>query len=377
MTRPLQAIINLDAILSNYRYAKTLAGGAVVAVIKANGYGHGLTNVGKFLTPHVDALAVATLEEAVELRAANVTTRLLVLEGVFDAEALDTAIQLNLDLVVHSDYQVALLEQYQQGTINTALNIWLKIDTGMGRLGFCPRRAAEQYKKLYALSVVKSVTLTSHFACADEPARQENVFQLSAFDAAARSVQQAHNDLCDSQSETTLVPQSIANSAAIIALPAARRQWSRAGIMLYGSDPVVRSADSSVDKHSLACTMTLQSGLIAVRSAAKGESIGYGADFRFAQDGRYGIVACGYGDGYPRHAGTGTPVMVGGVRTCLIGRVSMDMLAVDLSCVPEAAVGTDVELWGPGIPVSEVADCAGTIPYELFTGLTQRVPRVY
>ncbi|GAB2504630.1 alanine racemase [Microbulbifer agarilyticus] len=377
MTRPLQAIVNLDAILSNYRQAKTLAGGAVVAVIKANGYGHGLTRVGKYLAPEVDALAVATLEEAIELRAAHVTSRLLVLEGVFDAEALDTAIRLDLDLVVHSDYQVALLASHELSATNAALNIWLKIDTGMGRLGFHPDRAAGQYKQLYALSVVNSVILTSHFACADEPQRQENALQLTAFDVAARSVRRAYNDLCDSKSETTSLPQSIANSAAIIALPAARRHWNRAGIMLYGSNPVVRSVDRSVDMQSLACSMTLQSRLIAVRSAAKGESIGYGADFRFSEDGRYGVVACGYGDGYPRHAGTGTPVVVGGVRTRLIGRVSMDMLAVDLTNVPQAAVGTEVELWGPRIPVSEVAECAGTIPYELFTGLTQRVPRVY
>ncbi|AQQ67258.1 alanine racemase [Microbulbifer agarilyticus] len=377
MTRPLQAIVNLGSILSNYQQAKTLVGGSVAAVVKANGYGHGLTTVATYLAPHVDALAVATLEEAVEIRAENVSTRLLVLEGVFDAEALDTAIQLNLDLVVHSEYQVELLERYHQSAVNTALNIWLKIDTGMGRLGFHPDKAAERYKQLHSLSIVESVILTSHFACADEPEREENVFQLAAFDAAVRSVQRAHDELFESRSETTPLPQSIANSAAIIALPAAHRHWNRAGIMLYGSDPVNRAVDGSVGKQSLACSMTLQSRLIAVRSAAKGESIGYGADFRFSEDGRYGIVACGYGDGYPRHAGTGTPVMVDGVRTRLIGRVSMDMLAVDLSCVPQAVVGAEVELWGPQLSVAEVAECAGTIPYELFTGLTQRVPRVY
>nr|WP_010133153.1 alanine racemase [Microbulbifer agarilyticus] len=377
MTRPLQAIVKLDAIVSNYRQAKTLAGGAVVAVIKANGYGHGLVNVGLHLSPHVDALAVATLEEAIELRTANVPGRLLVLEGVFDAEALATANRLDLDLVVHSDYQVALLQEYQPNAGDSTLNLWLKIDTGMGRLGFSPDRAAQQYKELFSLDMVKSVILTSHFACADEPDREENAQQLASFDRAVNAVEKLLKDLPGAEGEAFALQQSIANSAAILALPAAHRHWNRAGIMLYGSDPVVRGVDRPAETQSLACSMTLQSRLIAVRSVHKGESIGYGADFHFEEDGRYGIVACGYGDGYPRHAGTGTPVMVGGVRTRLIGRVSMDMLAVDLSKVPHAEVGTEVELWGNEISISEVADCAGTIPYELFTGLTQRVPRVY
>ncbi|WP_193164799.1 alanine racemase [Microbulbifer hainanensis] len=355
MSRPLQARIDLSAIAENYRYAQSLGSGKTVAVIKANAYGHGLVTVGEALAG-ADALAVATIEEALALRRAGIATRLLVLEGVFDPAAQAEAAAQQLDLVVHSDYQLDLLRQLS-GVHR--LVVWMKIDTGMGRLGFRCEEARCVRDALQKLPVVADVILMTHMACADEPEHGHNAVQLQRFDSAAVA--------------SGIGQHSIANSAALMGLPQARREWNRAGIMLYGVNPL-QGGDY---QQPLSCTLSLESRVIAAREVAAGESIGYGGDFIYPHSGRYGVVACGYGDGYPRHAPSGTPVLVNGRRTRLVGRISMDMLAVDLSHLPDADVGSSVTLWGEGLPVGEVAEHAGTIAYELLTGLTERVPRIY
>ncbi|GAA5524430.1 alanine racemase, catabolic [Microbulbifer aestuariivivens] len=366
MSRPLRARVNLDAIRHNYDFARALSApdGRTVAVIKANGYGHGLTRVAAALKG-ADALAVATIEEALALRDAGVGNRLLVLEGVFDQMALREAIRQRLDIVIHSDYQLEMLA-LEPGA--TALALWLKIDTGMGRLGFSWREAAAVYQRLRALAPDSEITLMTHMACADEPEREFNRIQLQRFDEASDTALGTTQEVTGQR-----LPHSITNSAALLAIPQARRQWNRAGIMLWGVNPRL----DGVEHPELKSTMEFESRLIAERSVEKGESVGYGCSYHFQKAGRFGIVACGYGDGYPRHAPTGTPVLVGGQRTRLVGRVSMDMLAVDLSDIPHAKVGTPVTLWGAQLPVAEVAASAGTIAYELLTGLTERVPRVY
>lgn len=354
MSRPLQARVNLDAIRHNYRFASSLTAGRTVAVIKANAYGHGLPVVGEALAG-ADALGVATIEEALALRDTGVRGRLLVLEGVFDRDALREAIVQRLDIVIHSGYQLEMLAQEPDAA---GLSLWLKIDTGMGRLGFSWREARVVYDRLRSLAPDSEITLMTHMACADEPQHEFNRIQLERFDASLSGES---------------LPHSIANSAALLALPAARRDWSRAGIMLWGVNPRL----DGVAHPQLRSSMEFESRLIAERRVEAGESVGYGCDYHFPGEGRFGIVACGYGDGYPRHAPTGTPVLVGGRRTRLVGRVSMDMLAVDLTALPDARVGTPVTLWGSALPVAEVATHAGTIAYELLTGLTGRVPRIY
>lgn len=355
MSRPLQARVNLGAIARNYRYARSLGSGNTVAVIKANAYGHGLGAVAAALGG-ADALAVATIEEALVLRRRGMASRLLVLEGVFDQGAQDEAAVHRLDLVVHSDYQLELL---RRAPLLHRFSVWVKIDTGMGRLGFHHGDVLRVISALRRLPVVDEVILMTHMACADEPEHRHNARQLLRFDSAAAA--------------SGVLQHSVANSAALMSSVGARRHWNRAGIMLYGVNPV-RGGDF---QRPLCCTLSLESQLIAIRDVEAGERIGYGGDFIYRGRGRYGVVACGYGDGYPRHAPTGTPVLVDGRRTQLVGRVSMDMLAVDLSELPGAGVGSRVTLWGEDLPVAEVAARAGTIAYELLTGLAERVPRVY
>lgn len=354
MSRPLQARVNLDAIRHNYQFARSLGDGRTVAIIKANAYGHGLAVVGEALAG-ADALGVATIEEALVLRRTGVQGRLLVLEGVFDRAALREAISQRLDIVIHSPYQLDMLAQEPEGG---HLALWLKIDTGMGRLGFSWPEAAAIYRRLRAVAPQAEITLMTHLACADEPQRECNEVQLQRFDSALAG---------------EALAASIANSAALLALPGARRDWNRAGIMLWGVNPRL----DGIRHPELRSSMEFESRLIAERQIGAGESVGYGCDYHFPGPGRFGIVACGYGDGYPRHAPSGTPVMVGGRKTQLVGRVSMDMLAVDLTHLPEAKIGAPVTLWGSALPVADVAAHAGTIAYELLTGLTERVPRIY
>jgi alanine racemase len=355
--RPLVASIDLTAIRHNHAVAKRCAPGRqTFAVVKANAYGHGVREVVMALFDQADGFAVASLEEAAEVRALHGTARILLLEGCFEATEYQLAAQLGLDLLLHNERQA---QQLLAASLSQPLNIWLKLDSGMHRLGLSEAAVRDWHGRLQGAAQVAELNLLSHFACADERGSEMTEQQLEAF-----------LDLLD----LDFAQRSLANSAAILTIPAAHMDWLRPGIMLYGATPF---ADLGVAELGLKPAMSLTAQLIACREVAVGEGVGYGGSWRAERPSRIGTVSCGYADGYPRHAPSGTPVLVRGQRVALVGRVSMDMLTVDLTDLPEAAVGDAVELWGAQLPVDEVAQAAGTLGYELLSKVTQRVPRRY
>lgn len=322
-----------------------------MAVIKANAYGHGLVPTALALEA-ADALAVARLAEALTVREAGVRTPLVLLEGVFTSEEMDAAARLGLQLVVHSPGQLDLLAAWSG---SYRFSIWVKVDTGMNRLGFRVEEFAAVWERVNSLrSVAARPRFMTHLAAADEPDSELTRLQL----------ERARRLITASGAEA-----SLANSAGLIAWREARADWVRPGLMLYGMSPF---ADRAGRQHGLEPAMTLRTQLIAVRDLAAGETVGYGASWRAERPARIGIAAIGYGDGYPRHLGSGTPVLVNDRSAALVGRVSMDMIAVDVTAL-DAAPGDEVVLWGRGLPVERVAACAGTIPYELVCGISQRV----
>jgi alanine racemase len=324
----------------------------VWAVIKANAYGHGMVPAGTALSA-ADGFAVARVEEALRLRAAGIAKPVLVLEGALFAEELTAAAEHRLELALHLQEQVALLEQTR---LAGPLRVWIKVDTGMHRLGFDPEEVPALLERLDRSPQVDGPpALMTHLANADDPRdgltqlQCERIRELDPF--AARTL-------------------SIGNSAGTLAFPASRTHWVRPGIMLYGSSPLIGRTATEL---GLRPVMTLETRLIAVRSLRRGDAIGYGGTYLCPQDMQVGVAAIGYGDGYPRHAPTGTPVLVRGQQAPLVGRVSMDMINIDLRPVPDAAVGDPVTLWGEGLPVDEIATRAGTISYELLCRVTGRV----
>ncbi len=352
MSRPLVAHIDLAALAHNLSVARRLAGTArIMAVIKANGYGHGMLRVARGLRK-ADGFAVLGLEEAAALRAEGYTHPILLLEGFFHPDELPEIARRRLMPVIHREDQVDALSRAK---LDHKVDVFLKVNTGMHRLGLPMPRFRDVLFKLRALPQVGAITVMSHFARADEPDIGV-AHQLAAFRQATAGLD---------------LPVSLANSAALMGYPETQGEWVRPGIMLYGASP--RAGDTGEDA-GLLPVMTLTSRLIAVQFVRKGEGVGYGAAFVASRDMRVGIVACGYADGYPRHAGTGTPVLIDGHPGRTVGRVSMDMLHVDLSDAPTAHVGSTVTLWGPGLPVEHVASAAGTISYELLTALAPRVP---
>ncbi|HEX5802867.1 MAG TPA: alanine racemase [Azospira sp.] len=356
MPRPILARIDRAAILHNYLLAKARAPASRAwAVVKANGYGHGLLTVADALVDAADGFALLDLEEAVALREAGVRQPILLLEGFFAAEDLELVAEHRLSLVVHRLDQLQLLRQVG---LPLRVPVYVKFNTGMNRLGFRPEQLGALRDELAKNQAVSEVTLMSHFAEADGDRLSGRGidWQLAQFRAMAGEWRG---------------PVSLANSAAILRHPQTARDWVRPGIMLYGGSPF---ADESADALGLRPAMTLMSEIIAVQTVAAGERVGYGGLFAAERETRVGVVACGYADGYPRHAPTGTPVLVGGRRTRTLGRVSMDMLMVDLTDLREAGVGTPVTLWGEGLAADEVAASAGTISYELFCALAKRVP---
>lgn len=363
MSRPLQARIDRAAFTHNLAVARSHAPQSrVFAVIKANGYGHGLLRTAQALAG-ADGFAVLTLGEAVALREAGFAQTILLLEGFFSVDEMTALAEYRLATVVHSAEQLEMLEM---SGLPVRIDIFLKINTGMNRLGFQPAAFPAALARVRACPVTGRIALMTHFATADEAPGVEA--QLACFNALA-----ATHDL----------PRSLANSAAVLRHPETHGDWVRAGIMLYGSSPF---AEVSADSLGLRPVMTLESQVIAVQELQVGDAVGYGATFRADRPMRVGVVACGYADGYPRHAPSGTPVLVhplraepgasGAVRSRLLGRVSMDMLCIDLDTIPGAGVGSAVTLWGEGLPVDEVAACAGSISYELLCALAPRVPVV-
>ncbi|TWC41304.1 alanine racemase [Pseudomonas sp. SJZ079] len=355
--RPLVASIDLSAIRHNYAVAKRCAPGRqAFAVVKANAYGHGAREVVAALHDEADGFAVASLEEAAEVRALHDEARILLLEGCFAAQEYQVAAQLGLDVVLHSAPQA---QQLLAARLGRPLNVWLKLDSGMHRLGFSEAAVREWHARLCGTAQVAELNLLSHFACADERGSEMTEQQLEHF---------------LSLLNLDFAQRSLANSAAILTIPAAHMDWLRPGIMLYGASPF---RELSAEVLGLKPVMSLTAELIAIREINVGEAVGYGASWVAARPSRIGTVSCGYADGYPRHAPSGTPLLVRGQRVPLVGRVSMDMLAVDLSDLAEAQVGDAVQVWGAQLPVDEVAQAAGTIGYELLSKVTPRVPRRY
>lgn len=356
-----QVQIDLSALRHNLAVARRHAPDSKqLAVIKADAYGHGMLRIAKALDD-ADAFAVARLEEAVQLRESGITKNILLLEGVTNQAELQQAQSLNLQLVVHQTEQITLLEQAE----GEPLTVWLKIDTGMHRLGFYWQDVASAYRQLNECDRVEGAPrLMTHLACADDRNNDNTGDQCQRFDQAFAGIEGEH---------------SIANSAGLLGWPQTHRQWVRPGIMLYGASPFV---DSTAADWDLQPVMSLQTRLIAINTGKKGEAVGYGGRWTCPEDMRIGVAAIGYGDGYPRHAPDHTPVIVGGQRTGIIGRVSMDMICLDLRNCPQTKLGDPVLLWGKNaegvvLPVDEIAQKADTIAYELFCRLTSRVKFIY
>jgi alanine racemase len=349
--RPIKARISIGAMAHNLRVARRHAGTTCVfAVIKANAYGHGLSRALRALAA-ADGFAVLTLEEAANLRLMGVEKPILLLEGIFGADEIATCAELDLWPVLH---HAVHLDWLQQRPPARPIQVFLKFDSGMHRLGLPLADHAAIVARTQSLPGVAGITLMTHFAQADEAAGVD--WQLQPF---LRQVA-GHS-----------LPWSSANSAALLRYPDTLGAWVRPGLMLYGASPF---ADVSAAELGLRPAMTLQSEIISVQTLQAGEGVGYGQLFRAERAIRVGVVACGYADGYPRHALTGTPVLVSGRASRTLGRVSMDMLCVDLSECASAGVGTPVVLWGEGLPVDAVAAAAGTTSYELLCALAARVP---
>lgn len=358
--RPARALIDLQALCHNYRLARELSGARALAVVKADAYGHGAVRCARALQEDSDGFAVACIEEALQLREAGIRGPILLLEGFFDASELVLIEQHELWCVVHAQWQ---LEAIEQAPLKRPLNVWLKLDSGMHRVGFHPADYAGAYQRLLASGKVAKVVLMTHFSRADELDCTRSDEQLAVF-------QQARQGLA---AET-----SLRNSPALLGWPQLFKEqpasdWVRPGIMLYGATPFEQQQALAT---RLQPVMTLESRVISVRELPAGEPVGYGARFVTERATRVGVVAMGYADGYPRHAPSGTPLLIDGQPSRLIGRVSMDMLTVDLSDLPGCGLGSRVEFWGKGVLASDVAGAAGTIPYQLFCNV-RRVPLVY
>jgi alanine racemase len=351
--RPIKALISSAALRHNLGVVRRCAPRSrVFAVIKANAYGHGLTRAARALES-ADGIALLEIDAAVRLRDSGYTRRLALLEGLFELAELDVAAAHDLTIAVHNAEQLRMLDH---APANARLDVMLKINTGMNRLGFELRDAMAARDTLATHRAVKKLTLMTHFATADDA--RGVAWQMEAFETVAAG--QAFE-------------RSVANSAAILRFPHTHADWVRPGIMLYGCTPF---ADTPAAELGLKPAMTLASQIISVQTVRPGGRIGYAGTYEATQPLRVGAVACGYADGYPRHAPTGTPVVVDGIRTRTLGRVSMDMLSVDLTGIPDARVGTTVVLWGEGLSADEVAQAAGTVSYELMCALAARVPVV-
>jgi alanine racemase len=350
--RATTATIHLDALRHNLKRVRALASRAkVMAVVKADGYGHGLERVAQALAG-ADAFGVATLADAERIRRAGMRHRIVLLSGFDEPGDLALVRDWQVDCVLHHESQLRLLERTPP---LLPMAVWVKLDTGMHRLGFAPELARRVYQRLRSLPQIAEIRWMTHFACADEQDRDQTDAQMARF-------AQAVADLPGER--------SLANSAALQAFPSSHGDWVRPGGMLYGLSTFANQTGLDL---GLLPAMSLSTRLISVQSLGAGERVGYGGTFTCPAPMRVGIAAVGYGDGYPRHAGSGAPVRIGGQPGQVIGRVSMDLLAIDLSMAPTAEVGSEVLLWGKQLPVEQVAAAAGTIGYELVCGVTRRV----
>lgn len=354
------ALIDKQALINNFKEIKKHAPKSqFMAVLKANGYGHGLVRIAKAM-PMADAFGVARIDEALALRAGGIIQPIVLLEGFFGVDELPILAVNDLQTVVHNEEQLCAIEQAK---LNRPLKVWLKVDTGMHRLGIEPAQFDNFYKRLKASeNVQEALVLMSHLACADDTDEAMTTRQIAQF-------QELTSELSEQK--------SLANSAGLLAWPQSQYDWVRAGLLLYGVSPMM-SQFQQAHQLNVKPVMTLKSSLIAIRNIEKGESVGYGAAWCAPKNTTIGVIAIGYGDGYPRHAVNGTPVLVNGRRVPLVGRVSMDMITVDLGDNPSDKVGDEAILWGISaqgqhLGVEEVAEYATTIPYELLCNITRRV----
>lgn len=353
MPRPILASINTSALKHNLAVVRGYAPHSkVMAVLKANAYGHGLVTVATALST-ADGFATVDIEDAIRLREAGFRQTLLLLNGLFHESELPLMAEHRLSIVIHNQEQ---LEMFVGSGLTIKTDIFLKMNTGMNRLGFSPNHFSLALQRLLNSRLAGNVTLMTHFATADDAAGVEEPMRLFF-----KTIGDTH------------LAKSLANSAALIRYPATRADWVRPGIMLYGSSPYT---DQTSEALALRPVMTLQSEVIAIQDIQPGETVGYGQTFVANRATRVGMVACGYADGYPRHAPSGTPVLVNGVRTTTLGRVAMDMICVDLTPISQAGVGDKVTLWGDRLSVDEIAQGAGTVSYELLCALASRVPMV-
>lgn len=357
------SILNSKAVIHNLQKVREYAPNAkIMAVVKANAYGHGVLRIAHALVDQVDGFAVARVDEGIRLRISGIKKRIKVLEGFTCEEELEQLLAHKLDAVVHSFTQLAIFEARSE---QQKIAVWLKIDTGMNRLGFNPAEVQDVYQRLLCCSVIRQpINFMTHLASADDRQDEMTLKQLRLF-----------NDTVDG-----LIPKlssanefSIANSAGILAWPQSITDWVRPGLMLYGISPFTETTAADLGLRPI---MSLHSRLISVKPISKGDTVGYGGSWRCEQDTILGVVAIGYADGYPRYARVGTPVLVNGQRVSLIGRVSMDTITVDLGAQSNAKPGDAVTLWGESLPVEEIALCANTIPYTLVCGVTQRVRQI-
>jgi alanine racemase len=357
MSRPLRALINTQSLQHNFQRVRQFAPKSkIMAVVKADAYGHGLVQVAEAL-PAADAFAVASIDEAIRLQdALHSETPICLLEGLFSPDELGEVTRRSFQVVIHSAEQLEFLER---SGIEEPVKVWLKIDTGMNRLGIAPEEFVSSAERLRNIPNVQLLGVMSHLACADDSGSSMTPDQLQSFEQTVAN---------------TGIERCLANSSGIVQWPQTHFDWVRPGIMLYGSSPVSGKSAHELD---LKPVMSLVSEIVSIRPVKKGSSVGYGCSWRAEQDTVIGVVACGYGDGYPRHAVSGTPVLVDQHRVPLVGRVSMDMITVDLGSAPDVSVGSEVTLFGEGISIDEIARCASTISYEILCQITTRVPRIY
>lgn len=352
MSRPVVATINQQALRQNLAIVRQAAPHSRVwSVVKANAYGHGLARVWESLAES-DGFALLNMEEAILLREKGWKKPILLLEGFFHRDDLQLIDHYRLTTSIHANWQINALAEAH---LSAPLAIYLKVNSGMNRLGFRPDRLHAAWQKLQALPNVSDITLMAHFADAENPQGLSEPLQL-----------------IERAAEGLNLPRSLSNSACTLWHPEAHFDWVRPGIVLYGASPSGNWQD--IASTGLTPVMTLRSNIIAVQNISAGEGVGYGYRYRAPQSQRIGVVACGYADGYPRHAPTGTPVWVDGVLTRLVGAVSMDMITVDLTPCPQAGIGSQVELWGDQVKIDQVAKAAGTVGYELMCALAPRVP---
>lgn len=355
MPRPITATLHLEAFANNLQVVRRVAPSAKIwSVVKADAYGHGLKNVWRSLAENTDGFAVLDLAEAVLLREGGWQGPILLLEGFFQPADLAPIDRYRLTTVVNSDWQ---LQAIAEADLQAPLEVYLKLNSGMNRLGFAPERLRGVWLKARKLRNIGSMTLMSHFATADS---DEGIArQMKTIERVAATID---------------LPLCLANSAATLWYPATQESWVRPGIILYGASPTGKW--QAIGDIGLQPAMTLSSEIIGIQQLQAGDRVGYGGLYSANRPQRIGVVACGYADGYPRHASTGTPVWVDGVLTHTLGSVSMDMMMVDLTLCPHANLGSRVELWGRNLHVDDVAAAAGTLGYELLTALAARVPIV-